>query len=68
MKHLIFTATSLIIVWLSFWVTISRNEINTLKHEVELKRDTIQAIYENDLQALIIINENQKNESNIIRG
>ena len=57
------TITALTIVLLSFWVTISRNEINSLesnikhlKQEMKLKRDTIEGMYENDLQALEIIN------------
>jgi hypothetical protein len=63
MKKLKFTITALTIVLLSFWVTILRNELNAvrndkkgLEQEIKLKRDTIEGMYENDLQALEIIN------------
>jgi hypothetical protein len=67
MKKLKFTITALTIVLLSFWVTILRNELNAvrndkkgLEQEIKLKRDTIEGMYENDLQALEIINNYEK--------
>jgi len=63
MKNIIFTITALTIIFLSFWVTILRNELNAvrndkkgLEQEIKLKRDTIEGMYENDLKALEIIN------------
>ena len=67
MKKLKFTITALTIVLLSFWITILRNELNAvrndkkgLEQEIKLKRDTIEGMYENDLQALEIINNYEK--------